>query len=283
VGKRRQIALRRRAPWVHPVLLIMATHLACGCLQDVEKLGSKRGVVLQSVKEVLQVCGCCCGWGRGSRHMGACAGCWCSSPPACAWLSASLPPSAFQPETPFSLQMLPHKSLYRTLLRSVQPTCFLSLPVPPPLPLQSTCVPLPSPAFPPASWPLIPALPPAPMQTLVDDDLVHGEKIGISNYFWAFPSEQAVKLDGQVAQLQRRLQVRRGGRRRSGAAARGQAAVADANGDVVGGGPWRLACRLTPPMFGANSMLPAGAARGAGCATEAAGAEQSGQGGQREL
>lgn len=49
------------------------------------------------------------------------------------------------------------------------------------------------------------------LQGLVDDDLVHQEKIGISNYFWAFPSEASVKLENEVtklksdlAQLQRR-------------------------------------------------------------------------------
>ena len=29
------------------------------------------------------------------------------------------------------------------------------------------------------------------LQELVDDGLVHGEKIGTSNYYWAFPSEGA--------------------------------------------------------------------------------------------
>lgn len=32
------------------------------------------------------------------------------------------------------------------------------------------------------------------MQALVDDDLVHQDKIGISNFFWAFPSEAAVRV-----------------------------------------------------------------------------------------
>lgn len=31
-------------------------------------------------------------------------------------------------------------------------------------------------------------------QALVDDDLVHQDKIGTSNFFWAFPSEAAVKV-----------------------------------------------------------------------------------------
>lgn len=29
------------------------------------------------------------------------------------------------------------------------------------------------------------------LQSLVDDGLVHAEKIGTSNYYWAFPSEGA--------------------------------------------------------------------------------------------
>ena len=45
------------------------------------------------------------------------------------------------------------------------------------------------------------------LQSLVDDHLVHGEKIGISNYFWAFPSEAAVILDGQVAAAEATLRV----------------------------------------------------------------------------
>ncbi|KAG2492313.1 hypothetical protein HYH03_009265 [Edaphochlamys debaryana] len=35
------------------------------------------------------------------------------------------------------------------------------------------------------------------LQTLLDDDLVHVEKIGISNYYWAFPSEASVKVEAQ--------------------------------------------------------------------------------------
>ncbi len=31
-------------------------------------------------------------------------------------------------------------------------------------------------------------------QSLVDDNLVHMEKIGISNYYWAFPSEASVMV-----------------------------------------------------------------------------------------
>jgi seryl-tRNA synthetase len=35
------------------------------------------------------------------------------------------------------------------------------------------------------------------LQTLVDDDLVHQEKIGISNYFWSFPAEATVQIESQ--------------------------------------------------------------------------------------
>ena len=48
------------------------------------------------------------------------------------------------------------------------------------------------------------------LQSLVDDDLVHGEKIGVSNYFWSFPSEAAVKLDTEITKLQSKLSTRKG-------------------------------------------------------------------------
>ncbi|DBA85129.1 TPA: Meiotic nuclear division protein 1 [Trebouxia sp. C0005] len=38
------------------------------------------------------------------------------------------------------------------------------------------------------------------LQSLVDDDMVHQDKIGISNFFWAFPSEASVQAD-RVAKL----------------------------------------------------------------------------------
>jgi len=47
------------------------------------------------------------------------------------------------------------------------------------------------------------------LQSLVDDDLVHAEKIGVSNYFWSFPSEAAVKLDGEVNKLKTQLAARK--------------------------------------------------------------------------
>lgn len=49
------------------------------------------------------------------------------------------------------------------------------------------------------------------LQSLVDDDLVHQERIGASNYFWAFPSEEAVRLEMELQELQKRkegLEVR---------------------------------------------------------------------------
>ncbi|KAL4447450.1 hypothetical protein ABPG75_004669 [Micractinium tetrahymenae] len=46
------------------------------------------------------------------------------------------------------------------------------------------------------------------VQGLVDDDLVHQEKIGVSNYFWSFPSEAAVKLDQQVKKWEQDLEAK---------------------------------------------------------------------------
>ena len=43
-------------------------------------------------------------------------------------------------------------------------------------------------------------------QALVDDDLVHSDKIGISNFFWAFPSEAAVKLQNDISKHEAQLQ-----------------------------------------------------------------------------
>lgn len=43
------------------------------------------------------------------------------------------------------------------------------------------------------------------MQSLVDDDLVNQDKIGISNFFWSFPSEAAVKLNNEQEKLQSKL------------------------------------------------------------------------------
>lgn len=47
------------------------------------------------------------------------------------------------------------------------------------------------------------------LQSLVDDDLVYAEKIGVSNYFWSFPSEAAVKLDGEINKLKTQLAARK--------------------------------------------------------------------------
>ena len=53
------------------------------------------------------------------------------------------------------------------------------------------------------------AYPPLPCQSLVDDDMVHLEKIGISNYSWAFPGELAAKLEAERSRLEARLAERR--------------------------------------------------------------------------
>jgi len=37
------------------------------------------------------------------------------------------------------------------------------------------------------------------LQGLVDDDLVHQEKIGISNFFWSFPAEASTKVGASGA------------------------------------------------------------------------------------
>lgn len=47
------------------------------------------------------------------------------------------------------------------------------------------------------------------LQSLVDDDLVHQEKIGISNFFWSFPGEAAVKLETEIAALKQKLEERK--------------------------------------------------------------------------
>ena len=44
-----------------------------------------------------------------------------------------------------------------------------------------------------------------PAQSLVDDDLVNQDKIGISNFFWSFPSEAAVKLNNEQQKLESKL------------------------------------------------------------------------------
>ncbi|KAI8319080.1 meiotic nuclear division protein 1 [Martensiomyces pterosporus] len=41
------------------------------------------------------------------------------------------------------------------------------------------------------------------VQSLVDDGMCHMEKIGSSNYFWAFPSEAAIKRRNKISELQK--------------------------------------------------------------------------------
>lgn len=36
---------------------------------------------------------------------------------------------------------------------------------------------------------------------------MHQERIGASNYFWSFPGEAAAKVAGEIAKLEKRLQV----------------------------------------------------------------------------
>ncbi|CAL5219489.1 g1330 [Coccomyxa viridis] len=43
------------------------------------------------------------------------------------------------------------------------------------------------------------------VQALVDDDLVHQDKIGASNFFWSFPSEAAVKLKTECKRREQEL------------------------------------------------------------------------------
>eukprot|EP00798_Chlamydomonas_sp_ICE-L_P025772 gene25772-11437_t len=40
------------------------------------------------------------------------------------------------------------------------------------------------------------------LQSLVDDDLVHQEKIGASNYFWSFKGETSAKIDTDIGKLE---------------------------------------------------------------------------------
>lgn len=40
------------------------------------------------------------------------------------------------------------------------------------------------------------------VQSLVDDDMVHVDKVGTSNWYWAFPGEQAQKLQNQQERLE---------------------------------------------------------------------------------
>lgn len=49
------------------------------------------------------------------------------------------------------------------------------------------------PRSPTARTPSPPVRNPQVLQSLVDDDLVHSERIGASNYFWSFPAEASTK------------------------------------------------------------------------------------------
>ncbi|KAJ1959224.1 Meiotic nuclear division protein 1 [Dipsacomyces acuminosporus] len=43
------------------------------------------------------------------------------------------------------------------------------------------------------------------VQSLVDDGMCHMEKIGISNYFWSFPSEAAIKRRNKIKELEKEI------------------------------------------------------------------------------
>ncbi|GBF93477.1 hypothetical protein Rsub_06610 [Raphidocelis subcapitata] len=43
------------------------------------------------------------------------------------------------------------------------------------------------------------------LQSLVDDDLVHCEKIGISNFFWSFPAEASTKISSDIQRTKEQL------------------------------------------------------------------------------
>ena len=44
------------------------------------------------------------------------------------------------------------------------------------------------------------------LQSLIDDDLVRSEKIGISNYFWSFPSEASVRIESELSKVETDVQ-----------------------------------------------------------------------------
>ena len=46
------------------------------------------------------------------------------------------------------------------------------------------------------------------LKEIVDDNLVHSEKIGTSIYFWQFPSEDVVKQECEIADLQKELDAK---------------------------------------------------------------------------
>eukprot|EP01023_Acetabularia_acetabulum_P031660 TRINITY_DN29651_c0_g1_i2.p1 TRINITY_DN29651_c0_g1~~TRINITY_DN29651_c0_g1_i2.p1 ORF type:complete len:229 (-),score=35.91 TRINITY_DN29651_c0_g1_i2:365-988(-) len=44
------------------------------------------------------------------------------------------------------------------------------------------------------------------LQSLVDDNLVHQEKIGSSNYFWSFPGEASTQLENEVVETTKSIE-----------------------------------------------------------------------------
>lgn len=45
------------------------------------------------------------------------------------------------------------------------------------------------------------------LQSLVDDDLVNQDKIGISNFFWSFPSAASMRLENERSKLVEKLKM----------------------------------------------------------------------------
>ncbi|KAI8465984.1 MAG: putative MND1 domain-containing protein [Monoraphidium minutum] len=62
------------------------------------------------------------------------------------------------------------------------------------------------------------------LQSLVDDDMVHMEKIGASNYFWSFPAEASTKILNDVEKAKKDVAAVK--KRRADAAAAVEAAKA---------------------------------------------------------
>ena len=53
------------------------------------------------------------------------------------------------------------------------------------------------------------------LQGMADDDLIHAEKVGISTYYWCFPSEAGVRARNLVSQLERELEQVKGDHKRA--------------------------------------------------------------------
>jgi len=74
------------------------------------------------------------------------------------------------------------------------------------------------------------------LQSLVDDDGVHCEKIGIGNYYWSFPSEASSKLSAEVARLEKAVASKEAEAAAAKKAVDDAEAASAAGGDGRGGG-----------------------------------------------